>query len=103
MKAVSEVLFCLLRLVVVIALIILSFGIPYSKLLLDLYGGSLLSTGNCCFYLSWKQLTRNDIESLMFKNKTLGNRIDCILFRCWANIIEVLLLVCIVYCNKWHN
>nr|CAB3265543.1 protein RFT1 homolog [Phallusia mammillata] len=44
-KAVTHVLFCLLRLVVLIGSVILAFGLPYSKLLLDIYGGKILSAG----------------------------------------------------------
>jgi len=54
----SRVLFCLLRFVMLVAGIILAFGLPYSKLLLDLYGGQLLSSGSgpillqtYCFYV----------------------------------------------------
>ncbi|XP_076804473.1 man(5)GlcNAc(2)-PP-dolichol translocation protein RFT1-like [Clavelina lepadiformis] len=43
--AISHVLFCLLRLVVLIGSTILAFGLPYSYLLLDLYGGTILSSG----------------------------------------------------------
>ncbi|RVE73238.1 hypothetical protein OJAV_G00048770 [Oryzias javanicus] len=41
----AEVLECLLKLVVVIGLIITVFGYGYSHLALDIYGGSLLSSG----------------------------------------------------------
>lgn len=41
----AEVLECLLKLVVVIGLVITVFGYGYSHLALDLYGGSLLSSG----------------------------------------------------------
>ncbi|KAK2914995.1 man(5)GlcNAc(2)-PP-dolichol translocation protein RFT1 [Channa argus] len=41
----AEVLECLLKLVLVIGLIITVFGYAYSHLALDIYGGSLLSTG----------------------------------------------------------
>ncbi|XP_034022542.1 protein RFT1 homolog [Thalassophryne amazonica] len=41
----AEVLECLLKLVVVIGLIITVFGYAYSHLALDVYGGSLLSSG----------------------------------------------------------
>ncbi|KAM4613267.1 man(5)GlcNAc(2)-PP-dolichol translocation protein RFT1 [Polymixia lowei] len=41
----AEVLECLLKLVVVIGLIITVFGYAYSHLALDIYGGSLLSSG----------------------------------------------------------
>uniref|UniRef100_A0A671W2F5 Protein RFT1 homolog n=1 Tax=Sparus aurata TaxID=8175 RepID=A0A671W2F5_SPAAU len=41
----AEVLECLLKLVLVIGLIITSFGYAYSHLALDIYGGSLLSSG----------------------------------------------------------
>lgn len=42
---VAEVLECLLKLVLVIGLIITVFGYAYSHLALDIYGGSLLSSG----------------------------------------------------------
>uniref|UniRef100_A0A8C7YLQ2 Protein RFT1 homolog n=1 Tax=Oryzias sinensis TaxID=183150 RepID=A0A8C7YLQ2_9TELE len=42
----AEVLECLLKLVVVIGLIITVFGYGYSHLALDIYGGSLLSSGS---------------------------------------------------------
>lgn len=42
---VAEVLECLLKLVLVIGLIITVFGYAYSQLALDIYGGSLLSSG----------------------------------------------------------
>ena len=45
MEAITNVLLHLLRLVVLIGSIILAFGLPYSHLLLDIYGGSLLSSG----------------------------------------------------------
>ncbi|XP_047438159.1 protein RFT1 homolog [Mugil cephalus] len=41
----AEVLECLLKLVLVIGLIITVFGYAYSQLALDIYGGSLLSSG----------------------------------------------------------
>lgn len=41
----AEVLECLLKLVLVIGLIIMVFGYAYSNLALDIYGGSLLSSG----------------------------------------------------------
>ncbi|CAL8339042.1 unnamed protein product [Merluccius merluccius] len=41
----AEVLECLLKLVVVIGLVITVFGYAYSHLALDIYGGSLLSSG----------------------------------------------------------
>lgn len=41
----AEVLECLLKLVLVIGLIITVFGYTYSHLALDIYGGSLLSSG----------------------------------------------------------
>lgn len=41
----AEVLECLLKLVLVIGLIITVFGYAYSHLALDIYGGSLLSSG----------------------------------------------------------
>lgn len=41
----AEVLECLLKLVLVIGLIISVFGYAYSHLALDIYGGSLLSSG----------------------------------------------------------
>ncbi|CAM9195610.1 unnamed protein product [Lampetra planeri] len=41
----SEVLECLLKLVLVVGLIITVFGYAYSHLALDIYGGSLLSSG----------------------------------------------------------
>uniref|UniRef100_A0A3B3Q9F1 Protein RFT1 homolog n=1 Tax=Paramormyrops kingsleyae TaxID=1676925 RepID=A0A3B3Q9F1_9TELE len=41
----AEVLECLLKLVMVIGLIITVFGYSYSNLALDIYGGSLLSSG----------------------------------------------------------
>ncbi|XP_031612951.2 protein RFT1 homolog [Oreochromis aureus] len=43
---VAEVLECLLKLVLVIGLIITVFGYAYSHLALDIYGGSLLSSGS---------------------------------------------------------
>uniref|UniRef100_A0A3Q0TAB8 Protein RFT1 homolog n=1 Tax=Amphilophus citrinellus TaxID=61819 RepID=A0A3Q0TAB8_AMPCI len=42
----AEVLECLLKLVLVIGLIITVFGYAYSHLALDIYGGSLLSSGS---------------------------------------------------------
>lgn len=42
---ISNALFDLLRLVVLIGGVILAFGFPYSTLLLDLYGGSILTSG----------------------------------------------------------
>ncbi|KAM9408863.1 man(5)GlcNAc(2)-PP-dolichol translocation protein RFT1 [Pholidichthys leucotaenia] len=55
----AEVLECLLKLVLVIGLIITVFGYAYSHLALDIYGGSLLSSGAgpsllrcyCCYVL----------------------------------------------------
>ena len=41
----AEVLESLLKLVLVIGLIITVFGYAYSELALDIYGGSLLSSG----------------------------------------------------------
>ena len=43
---VAETLSILLKLVLLIALVILSFGYAYSYLALDIYGGSLLSGGS---------------------------------------------------------
>ncbi|XP_077384944.1 man(5)GlcNAc(2)-PP-dolichol translocation protein RFT1 [Festucalex cinctus] len=45
MGVAAEVLQCLLKLVLVIGLIIAVFGYAYSELALDIYGGSLLSSG----------------------------------------------------------
>ncbi|XP_039250988.2 man(5)GlcNAc(2)-PP-dolichol translocation protein RFT1-like isoform X1 [Styela clava] len=45
-KLVRHVLFCVLRLVVLIGLVILVFGFSYSYIFLHLYGGSLLSEGS---------------------------------------------------------
>ena len=42
----SNVLECLLKAVLLMGLIILVFGYAYSYLLLDLYGGTLLSSGS---------------------------------------------------------
>ena len=41
-----DVMSCLLKLVILIGAIILVFGIPYAYLALDLYGGSMLSSGS---------------------------------------------------------
>lgn len=41
----AEVLECLLKLVLVIGLVIAVFGYAFSHLALDIYGGSLLSSG----------------------------------------------------------
>lgn len=41
----AEVLECLLKLVLVIGLVITVFGYAFSHLALDIYGGSLLSSG----------------------------------------------------------
>lgn len=41
----AEVLECLLKLVLVVGLTITVFGYAYSHLALDIYGGSLLSSG----------------------------------------------------------
>ncbi|XP_078483510.1 man(5)GlcNAc(2)-PP-dolichol translocation protein RFT1-like [Ciona intestinalis] len=51
--AVTKVFGCLLRLVVIIGAVILSFGVPYSHLLLDLYGGTTLSSGPGPMLLNW--------------------------------------------------
>uniref|UniRef100_H2YH75 Protein RFT1 homolog n=1 Tax=Ciona savignyi TaxID=51511 RepID=H2YH75_CIOSA len=51
--AIGKVFYCLLRLVVIIGAVILSFGIPFSHLLLDLYGGAILSTGSGPMLLNW--------------------------------------------------
>ncbi|KAI1892741.1 hypothetical protein AGOR_G00136660 [Albula goreensis] len=49
----AEVLECLLKFVLVIGLIITVFGYAYSYLALDLYGGSLLSSGTGPSLLRW--------------------------------------------------
>ncbi|XP_042354466.1 protein RFT1 homolog [Plectropomus leopardus] len=49
----AEVLECLLKLVLVIGLIISVFGYAYSHLALDIYGGSLLSSGAGPILLRW--------------------------------------------------
>lgn len=49
----SQVLECLLKIVVLIGLTILAFGYAYSFLLLDLYAGSLLSSGSGPTLLRW--------------------------------------------------
>lgn len=41
----AEVLECLLKLVLVIGLVITVFGYSFSHLALDIYGGTLLSSG----------------------------------------------------------
>ena len=41
----SVVLDCLLKFVVLVGLTILVFGIAYAELALDLYGGTILSSG----------------------------------------------------------
>jgi len=53
MVEISNVLYSLLRLVVIIGILIISFGIPYSFLLLDLYGGGILTNGNGPFMLKF--------------------------------------------------
>ncbi|KAJ8257890.1 hypothetical protein GJAV_G00190830 [Gymnothorax javanicus] len=49
----AEVLECLLKFVLVVGLIITVFGYAYSYLALDLYGGSLLSSGTGPSLLRW--------------------------------------------------
>ncbi|XP_036389755.1 protein RFT1 homolog [Megalops cyprinoides] len=49
----AEVLECLLKFVLVIGLVITVFGYAYSYLALDLYGGSLLSSGTGPSLLRW--------------------------------------------------
>ncbi|XP_064154766.1 protein RFT1 homolog [Anguilla rostrata] len=49
----AEVLECLLKFVLVVGLIITVFGYAYSYLALDLYGGSLLSSGTGPTLLRW--------------------------------------------------
>ena len=44
MKLATQVLSCVLKVVTLVGLIILVFGYAYSFLLLDLYGGTLLSS-----------------------------------------------------------
>ncbi|XP_053375538.1 protein RFT1 homolog isoform X2 [Mercenaria mercenaria] len=48
-----DVLGYLLKLVILIGIIILFFGIPYSYLALDLYGGTMLSSGSGPMLLRW--------------------------------------------------
>ncbi|KAL4239099.1 Oligosaccharide translocation protein rft1 [Mactra antiquata] len=48
-----DVLSILLKMVILIGIIILMFGVPYSYLALDLYGGSLLSSGTGPTLLRW--------------------------------------------------
>ena len=50
---VADTLSILLKLVLLIALVILSFGYAYSYLALDIYGGSLLSGGVGPALLKW--------------------------------------------------
>ena len=50
---VADTLSILLKLVLLIALVILSFGYAYSYLALDIYGGSLLSGGSGPTLLKW--------------------------------------------------
>lgn len=45
MDLVKNVLFCLLRLVVLVGLFICTFGYSYSYMFLHLYGGPILSEG----------------------------------------------------------
>lgn len=52
-KLAVDVLGCLLKLVILIGVIILFFGIPYSYLALDLYGGTMLSAGSGPMLLRW--------------------------------------------------
>ena len=50
---VADTLAALLKLVLVIAMVILSFGYAYSYLALDIYGGELLSNGEGPTLLRW--------------------------------------------------
>ena len=50
---IADTLSILLKLVLLIALVILSFGYAYSYLALDIYGGSLLSGGSGPTLLKW--------------------------------------------------
>ncbi len=50
---VADTLGALIKLVLIIALVILSFGYAYSYLALDIYGGSLLSEGDGPTLLRW--------------------------------------------------
>lgn len=50
---VADTLGALIKLVLIIALVILSFGYAYSYLALDIYGGSLLSDGEGPMLLRW--------------------------------------------------
>ncbi|WAR02623.1 RFT1-like protein [Mya arenaria] len=59
-----DVLSCLLKLVVLTGAIILVFGMAYSYLALDLYGGGLLSTGTVCITYIYNQ--KMVVFSLLF-------------------------------------
>lgn len=52
-KLAVDVLSCLLKFVILIGSVILVFGIPYSYLALDLYGGAVLSSGSGPYLLQW--------------------------------------------------
>uniref|UniRef100_A0AAR2LFV5 Protein RFT1 homolog n=1 Tax=Pygocentrus nattereri TaxID=42514 RepID=A0AAR2LFV5_PYGNA len=60
----SNVLECLLKLVLLIGLIITAFGYSYSYLALDMYGGGLLSSGTdswCCHLLTVEGWTETPV------------------------------------------
>lgn len=58
-ELVTSVLQHLLKTVTLIGCIILVFGQPYAYLALDLYGGSLLSSGAGTFFIIFSIMIRN--------------------------------------------
>lgn len=61
----AEVLECLLKLVLVIGLVITVFGYSFSYLALDIYGGTLLSSGAgkyaTCHFPMWSCCQKCDV------------------------------------------
>lgn len=97
----AEVLECLLKLVLVIGLIIAVFGYAYSYLALDIYGGSLLSSGagmpvavlplvvepgfvckaRSCFFSLFQDLLYSDATAATFScsPSTVSPSVSCLL------------------------
>nr|XP_026694892.1 protein RFT1 homolog [Ciona intestinalis] len=108
--AVTKVFSCLLRLVVIVGAVILSFGVPYSHLLLDLYGGSTLSSGPGPMLLNFILIYRYNKKMLLFSilflscsyylTKAIGS-VGFIIANCLNMLARILHSV--VYINRYYS
>ena len=81
MKLAAEILAMLLKLVILVALVILTFGYSYSFLLLDIYGGMNLTSEDGKIFISHN----------LYNNSVCRRTL----------VAAYILYVCIVSCCEW--